>query len=61
MSEPTIARGETADLLEQALDVVPDDTSDTPPDIGWEADDADAIEQHREVGIDDERDDEHQA
>jgi hypothetical protein len=60
MSDPTIARGETADLLEQTIDVVRDEPSDTPPDIGWEADAADILEHHRDLGIDDERDDEHQ-
>jgi len=61
MSEPTIAHAETADVLEQALEVVPAEPDPSPPEIAWEADDADALEQLREVGVDDERDDDHQA
>ncbi len=61
MSEPTIARGEPADLQEQALEIVPDDEADEPLEVVWESDPADQIEQSRAVAVDDERDDEHQS
>mgnify|MGYP007071113147 CR=1 FL=1 len=60
MSEPSIARAEPADLHEQSLDLVPDDDTGTPPDLPWESDPADLLEQQRSVGVDDERDEEHQ-
>ncbi|MFN8146167.1 MAG: hypothetical protein U0R76_01775 [Candidatus Nanopelagicales bacterium] len=60
MSEPAIAPAEPADLHEQSLDLVPDDDPDTPADLPWESDPADLLEQRRAVGVDDERDDEHQ-
>lgn len=61
MSEPTFAHAEPADLQEQAQDLVPDDDALEPVEPGWESDPADVLEQHRPVGVDDERDEEHQA
>ena len=60
MSEPAIAPAEPTDLHEQSLDLVPGDDVDTPADLPWESDPADQLEQRRTVGVDDERDDEHQ-
>ncbi|MFN8157406.1 MAG: hypothetical protein U0R68_08305 [Candidatus Nanopelagicales bacterium] len=57
---PTIARGEAADLLEQSLDLVPDVDDEAPVVVSWESDPADVLEQQRAVGVDDERDEEHQ-
>ena len=63
MSEPSITAAEPADVHEQTLDLVPgaaDLPIDGPPEMPWETDAADLLEQQRAVGVDDERDDEHQ-
>jgi hypothetical protein len=61
MSEHAISPAEPADLIEQSLDLVPDDDTETPTDLPWESDPADLLEQQRAVGVDDERDEDHQA
>ena len=53
---PALATGEPADLVEQSLDLEPEEESGPPADLAWEADPADALEQAREVGYDEERD-----
>ena len=56
LDEPALATGEPADLLEQRLELVPADAVEGPPEVVWEADDADTLEQAVEVGYDDEHD-----
>jgi hypothetical protein len=61
MSEPTLAPGEPADLAEQSRDLVPEDDAEEPVDLAWETDPADALEQRREVGFDDDDEPAHDA
>lgn len=56
MSDPMWTSSGEADLIEQSLEVVVEDEPDSPPEVGWESDPADTLDQNREVGYDEDHD-----
>ena len=54
-SDPLRA-ADAGDLAEQVTPVVEEDLADSPDSVAWEADSADALDQAREIGFDDDHD-----